>query len=296
MPSTTGRVAALLSELFDGAGRYAVGLGARRLSEGLSLVLEHGDAEQRAAAQASAEAIKAVSRSLTIEFHGHIAEGRFTEESFLRGRALAERLCYPAEVLDRLPDRAVERFIGLANPFVFGRAKPGEFVVDVGCGAGLDSTVAAFDVGPSGLVLGLDATFMMAKVASEIERPLAAQPVYGQSLAEFLPVRSDSADLVTSNGVFNLCDRPVVLRECLRILKPGGRLQFGDLALDAAGFHELAAEWWSFSHNRLTIDRWRDLLTSCGFVDVEIGAITHPGGLRSLAPMVGRSFYAAKPR
>lgn len=296
MPSTTCRVASVLAELFDGAGRYAVGLGAGRLSEGLSLVLEHGDAEQRDAAKESAEAIKGVSRSLTIEFHGRIAEGRFTEESFLRGRALAERLRYPAEVLDRLPDRVVERFIGLANPFVFGRAKPGEFVVDVGCGAGLDSTVAAFDVGPSGFVLGLDATFMMAKVATEIDRPIATPPVYGQSLAEFLPVRSDSADLITSNGVFNLCDRPVVLRECLRVLKPGGRLQFGDLALDATGFNALVAEWWSFSHNRLTVDRWRDLLEGCGFVDVEIGPVTHPEGPQSIAPMVGRAFYAAKPR
>lgn len=286
----------MLSELFDGTGPFAVGLGARRLSEGLTRVLRHGDAEQRATAQASVEASRSESRYGTIAFHSRIAEGQFTENSFLRGRALAERLQYPADALAQLPDRVVERFIGLANPFVFGRAKPGEVVVDVGCGAGLDSTIAALDVGPSGLVLGFDATFLMVRVASEIQPPVAVPPLYGQSLAEHLPMKSGSADLITSNGVFNLCDRAVVLRECLRVLKPGGRLQFGDLTYDTTASNELTAEWWSFGRDRLTVGRWRDLLSECGFVGVEAGPVTLPEGPQSLAPLVGRAYYAAKPR
>jgi SAM-dependent methyltransferase len=271
-------------------------LGADRLSEGLTRTLHDGDAGQRAAAEESVAASRAASRGRTIEFHSRIADGQLTEESFLRGRALAERLGYPADAIDRLPDRVVERFIGLANPFVFGRAAPGQVVVDVGCGAGLDSTIAAFDVGSSGLVVGFDATFLMVKVAAEMQRPVEVSPRFGQSLAELLPVRSNSADLVTSNGVFNLCDRPVVLAECLRVLKPGGKLQFGDLVYDTTGQNELVAEWWSFRHDRLTTTRWHDLLIESGFVDVRFGPIAHPEGPKSLAPLFGRAMYAQKPR
>jgi len=286
----------VLSELFDGAGPFAVGLGADRLSEGVTRTLHDGDAAQRAAAEASVEASRAASRNRTVAFHALIAEGQLTEDSFLRGRALAERLGYPADALDQLSDRVVERFIGLANPFVFGRPEPGEVVVDVGCGAGLDSTIAALDVGPAGLVVGFDATFLMVKVGNEMQRPTGVSPRFGQSLAERIPVRSGSVDLVTSNGVFNLCDRPVVLAECLRVLKPGGRLQFGDLFYDSMGRNELTAEWWSFRHDRLTTSRWHALLTDCGFVDVQFGPITHPEGPRSLGPLAGRACYAAKPR
>jgi SAM-dependent methyltransferase len=286
----------MLAELFDGTGPFAIGLGAERLSEGLTRILVDGDTEQQAAAEESVEASKRERRAGVVAFHARIAEGQLTEQSFLRGRALAERLGYPTDALDQLPDRVVERFIGLANPFVFGRARPGEVVVDVGCGAGLDSTIAALDVGPTGLVLGLDATFLMVKVAHGMQRPVAAAPTFGQSVAEQLPVGSDSVDLVTSNGVFNLCDRPVVLAECLRVLKPGGRLQFGDLTYETTGRNALTAEWWSFRRDRLTEARWHDLLTDCGFVDVRSGPVTHPEGLRPMAPLLGRAYHAAKPR
>lgn len=286
----------MLSELFDGAGPYAAGLGSDRLSEGLTRILRDGDPDQQAAARASVDASRNARRAGVVEFHARIAEGQLTENSFLRGRALAERLRYPTDALDQLPDRVVERFIGLANPFVFGRAQPGEIVVDVGCGAGLDATVAALDVGPSGVVLGFDATFLMVKVANEMLRPANVSPRFGQSFAEHLPIRSDSADLVTSNGVFNLCDRPVVLAECLRVLKPGGRLQFGDLTYDTAGRNDLAAEWWSFRHDRLTTTLWYELLTDCGFVDVRFGPVTHPEGPTPMGALVGRAFHAAKPQ
>jgi arsenite methyltransferase len=286
----------VLSELFDGAGPFAVGLGSERLSEGLTRILRDGDPGQRAVAQASVEASRSPERAGVVAFHARIAEGHLTENDFLRGRALAERLEYPADAIDRLPDRVVERFIGLANPFVFGRAKPGEVVVDVGCGAGLDSAIAALDVGPLGLVLGLDATFGMVKVAHEMPRSVIVTPRFGQSVAEQLPVKGNTVDLVTSNGVFNLCDRPLALAECFRVLKPGGRLQFGDLAYDSTGRNELAAEWWSFRHNRLTATRWTDLLAECGFVHIQVGPVTHPEGLTPMAPLLGRAFYAAKPQ
>jgi ubiquinone/menaquinone biosynthesis C-methylase UbiE len=73
---------------------------------------------------------------------------------------------------------------------------------------------------------------------------------------------------VTSNGVFNLCERPVALAECLRILKPGGRLQFGDLMFDSTGRNELTAEWMALLSDRLTASQWHDLLLDCGFVEV----------------------------
>lgn len=286
----------MLSELFDGAGPFAAGLGSERLSEGLTRILRDGDPGQRSVARASVEANRSANLAGVVAFHARIAEGHLTESGFLRGRALAERLEYPADTIGQLPDRVVERFIGLANPFVFGRAKPGEVVVDVGCGTGLDSTIAALDVGPFGLVLGLDATFGMVKIAHEMPRSVDATPCFGQSVAEQLPIKGNTVDLVISNGVFNLCDRPVALAECFRMLKPGGRLQFGDLVYDSTGRNELAAEWWSFHHDRLTAARWTDLLAECGFVHIQVGPVTHPEGLSPLDPLLGQAFYAAKPQ
>src|SRR6056297_3019186 len=112
MPTTHGtqtassrRTTPLLSELFDGAGPFARGLGHERLSEGLTRTLQDGDADQRAAAEQSVAASRDASRARTIEFHSRIAEGQLTEDSFLRGRALAERPDYPADAIDQLSDR-----------------------------------------------------------------------------------------------------------------------------------------------------------------------------------------------
>lgn len=156
-------------------------------------------------------------------------EGSF---HFHTGRPLAERLGYDPAVVGALPDRAVESFAGVGNPFSLRPLAPGEHVVDVGSGAGFDSFVAAAQVGPTGQVVGVDMTPEMLAKATVTAGSLGLDHVeFREGLAESLPVPHGWADVVISNGVINLCaDKKVVFSELLRVLRPGGRLQFADIA------------------------------------------------------------------
>jgi arsenite methyltransferase len=151
---------------------------------------------------------------------------------FHTGRPLAARLGYEQAAVDALPDRAVESFAGVGNPFSLRRLEPGERVIDVGSGAGFDSFIAAGQVGDSGHVVGVDMTDEM------LDRSRATADALGycriefrEGLAEALPVEDGWADAVISNGVINLCvDKQAVFTDIRRVLKPGGWLQFADIA------------------------------------------------------------------
>ena len=151
---------------------------------------------------------------------------------FHTGRPLAARLGYEAAAVDALPDRAVESFAGVGNPFSLRRLVRGERVVDVGSGAGFDSFIAAGQVGPGGYVAGVDMTAEMLTKSRETAAALGLGHVdFREGFAEALPVEEAWADVVISNGVINLCaDKRAVFEEIRRVLKPGGRLQFADIA------------------------------------------------------------------
>jgi arsenite methyltransferase len=154
------------------------------------------------------------------------------EFHFHTGRALSRRLKYDEAITSRIPDHAVESFAGVANPFSLRDLQLGEKVVDLGCGAGFDCFVASGLVGDEGEVVGVDMTDEMLSKSRALADELGLNNIeFRDGLLEELPVEDAWADVAISNGVINLCsDKKKAMAEIYRILKPGGYLQFADIA------------------------------------------------------------------
>jgi arsenite methyltransferase len=149
------------------------------------------------------------------------------------GRASAAELGYTARALDDAPVAVVERFVGIGNPFRTVAPRPGERVLDVGCGAGLDTFVAAERVGPSGCAVGVDRTAAMVAVATAAGRPSGRQwPQFLVADAAHLPFANGAFDFVSSNGALNLVfDKAAAFAELARVLRPGGTLSVADVLI-----------------------------------------------------------------
>jgi SAM-dependent methyltransferase len=151
---------------------------------------------------------------------------------FHTGRPLAKRLGYDDDIVQPMPDAAVESFAGVGNPFSLRTLKTAERVVDVGSGGGFDCFIAAAQVGSNGRVVGIDMTQEMLDRARSTAGAMGLDNVeFREGLIEEMPVADGWADTVISNGVINLCpDKKQALAEIWRVLKPGGYLQFADIA------------------------------------------------------------------
>lgn len=175
--------------------------------------------------------LEGVIKGEVLRMYQEVADHPDKEFHFFHGREAAEMFGYKREWLDRAPAGAVASFAGVGNPHLRSRLQPGETVLDLGSGAGLDSIIAGWQVGPTGRVLGVDLNPHMCARA-EAHAALAGGAIECHSgTMEDVPLPDASLDVVISNGVINLCaDKRTVFTEIRRVLRPGGVLQFADIA------------------------------------------------------------------
>jgi SAM-dependent methyltransferase len=170
-------------------------------------------------------------RDAVREEYQEVARDPGKDFHFHTGRRLAAILGYEEALLEGIPEPSIASFAGTGNPFSMGALRPGEKVVDIGCGAGIDSLIAAKMVGPEGRVIGVDMTPAMLERAESSRRAAGVEHLeLEEGYGEKLPVPDGWADVIISNGVFNLMpDKLGALDEMARVLRPGGRLQIADI-------------------------------------------------------------------
>jgi len=149
------------------------------------------------------------------------------------GRAGLETLQYDSSIIQSLPESVTASYCGVGNPFSLGPLNAGEAVLDIGCGAGVDTIFAAMKTGPSGKAVGIDLTSEMLDRAEEnLKKTDLNNVILKKATGEKLPFGDSSFDVVVSNGVINLIlDKASTLKEAMRVLKPGGRLMIADQIL-----------------------------------------------------------------
>ncbi len=203
---------------------------------------------------------------------------------------------YPAELADAVPDDIANFSLGCGDPITIASLKPGETVIDLGSGGGLDCFLAAQRVGPTGHVIGVDMTpEMLAKARANAVRVGAKNVEFREGFIEQIPVADDQADVVISNCVINLSpDKPQVFREIYRVLRSGGRVSVSDIVTNGAlpqTVRESMEAWGACVAGALDMEDYRAGLQAAGFVDVRVEPKTsfEPGS--SVVP-VGVPFSA----
>jgi SAM-dependent methyltransferase len=180
---------------------------------------------------ATAAVDRAALESKVKSMYSDVAANPHGEFHFEMGRVMAERLGYVPADLDRVPPEAIDSFAGVGHFFHLAALRPGEAVVDLGSGSGMDSFIAALKAEPGGRVVGVDMTDAQLEKAQRLARERGISNVsYRKAYIEDTGLASESFDCVISNGVINLsADKPAVFRETARLLKRGGRLAIADI-------------------------------------------------------------------
>jgi arsenite methyltransferase len=192
-------------------------------------------------------------------------ETRYEDVTFTTG--------YSAVELSAAPKEAAEISLGCGNPLAMAALKPGEVVLDIGSGGGLDAFLAADKVGPTGRVIGVDMTpAMLERARASAQRNHITNVEFRQGYAEEMPVANGEVDVIISNCVINLTeDKGLVFREAFRVLKPGGRLEVSDMVTSGPvpiELRESAAGWAECVTGALPEQEYLDLIAQAGFENV----------------------------
>jgi arsenite methyltransferase len=209
------------------------------------------------------------------DMYRHVAEEPHGRYHFELGRTLAERLGYPPEMLDPVPADAIESFAGVGYFFDLARLEPGEGVVDLGSGSGMDAFFAALAVGSEGSVVGVDFTAeQLAKARRVAAEHGFVQVDFRPGRIEELPLGDASADCVISNGVINLSpEKDRVFAEAARVLRPGGRLAIADIVSEQQLKESIVCDadlWASCIGGAAQQDAYREAIESAGLELEEI--------------------------
>jgi SAM-dependent methyltransferase len=182
---------------------------------------------------------------------------------------------YGAQDTAGLPETVTEASLGCGNPTAIAGLRPGETVLDLGSGGGIDCFIAARQVGPTGYVIGLDMTPEMLHLANANKAKIGAGNVeFRQGEIERMPVDDASVDVIISNCVINLSpDKPTVFREAYRVLKPGGRVSISDVVTEGDFSPELRAQtdqWVGCLTGAIDVDRYTGMMREAGFADITV--------------------------
>ncbi|MGD2254002.1 MAG: arsenite methyltransferase [Anaerolineales bacterium] len=236
--------------------------------------------------------------------------------------ARENQLGYDLEELHELPQQAVESALGCGNPVALASLKPGEVVLDLGSGGGIDVLMAARRVGSGGYVYGLDMTDEMIELANRNAEKLdVSNAEFLKGEIEQIPLPDSCVDVIISNCVINLSpDKAAVLQEAGRVLRPGGRLAVSDIVIDgdlgglpvSEGNIRASLSWSGCVAGALTMHQYRAYLEQAGFVDIQVevkqrfsldrdlpsrsGALAElePEGLRELFSRFTSSYITAR--
>lgn len=172
-------------------------------------------------------------RRAVVERYGQVATDPTGAFNFPVGRAYAEAIGYPPATLASVPEEAVRSFAGVTYFHPRTKLVPGEVVLDLGCGAGMDMIIAAKAVAPNGRVIGIDySEAMVASATKNAKRVGVMNVMVHRAPVEALPLPDASVDVAEANGVYNLApEKERAVAEVYRVLKPGGRLVAAEIAL-----------------------------------------------------------------
>jgi arsenite methyltransferase len=203
------------------------------------------------------------------QVYRQVAEQPHATYHFQMGRALAQRLGYPDDLLTSIPESAVESFAGVGYFFDLADLQPGEAVIDLGSGSGMDTLIAAGLVGPAGRVVGVDFTLEQLTKARRLAAQVSVDQVeFRAGRIDRLPADSESFDCAISNGVINLSpDKQRVFAEAARVLRPGGRLAIADIVTTQQLTEAIVSNadlWASCIGGAAQQDAYRDLIEAAG--------------------------------